>query len=134
MKLNSIFNLSLENSSPSLFKMNKITTFLTLMLALNLLMIDNVSAGFSIAEIFKPKGAYINAPGFSPLLIPTNVFGKEEIQKYATCGEVWNDMLYWMVLMYGDWYGNHGANTVMYSFWQYVWQRAPQWFQLCFVP
>jgi len=34
-------------------------------------------------------------------------------------------MLYYMVLFYGDWYGNHGSNTVAYSFWQYGWIRAP---------
>lgn len=62
---------------------------------------------------------------FIPRVIPTNVFGKEVQPEYKTCTEAWNDMLYYMVLFYGDWYGNHGSNTVAYSFWQYGWIRAP---------
>ena len=50
---------------------------------------------------------------------------------YGTCLDAWYDMLYWTALLYGDWYGNHGGNTLMYFFWQYAQVRAPQWATLC---
>ena len=40
---------------------------------------------------------------------------------YATCLEAWTDMLYWAALLYGDWYGNNGGNTIGYFYWQYIW-------------
>lgn len=36
---------------------------------------------------------------------------------YNTCSDAWNDLLYWMVLFYGDWYANKGGNTIMYFIW-----------------
>ena len=36
--------------------------------------------------------------------------------KYSTCLDAWTDMLYWTALLYGDWYGNKGAHTLMYYF------------------
>lgn len=70
--------------------------------------------------------------GFKPKTPPINIFGKEYIKSYSSCNEAWNDMVYWVALLYGDWYGNHGANTVAYSYWQYGWQRAPMWLDICF--
>lgn len=51
--------------------------------------------------------------------------------RFTTCKEAWWDMLYWSALLYGDIYGNNGANTLAYYFWQYLWVRAPQWVSLC---
>ena len=53
------------------------------------------------------------------------------IVKYETCEDAWRDMLYWTALLYGDWYANTGAHTVMYYFFQYLWERAPEWISLC---
>ena len=109
-------------------KLKKSTRLLFVSLLVVMLAMNEIKAKFSFKDLFKLRGVdfnYKNVAGFTPLTIPTNTFGKEQIDKYNSCSEAWNDMFYWLVLFYGDWYGNHGANTVAYAFWQYGWQKAP---------
>jgi hypothetical protein len=72
-------------------------------------------------------------PAFVPIELPSSIFGRDDKTTYSTCKEAWSDMIFWMFLLYGDWYGNHGSNTVMYDFWKYGWSKGPEWFKLCFV-
>ena len=51
--------------------------------------------------------------------------------QYETCSEAFNDMLRWMVVLYGDWYGNKGGNTIMYYLNVVLTTKVPQWVSLC---
>jgi hypothetical protein len=71
-------------------------------------------------------------PVYTPISKPKLIFGDPDKTTYKTCTDAWNDMLFHMVVMYGDFYGNRGANTVMYNFWKFGWSRLPAWLDVCF--
>lgn len=52
-------------------------------------------------------------------------------REYETCAEAFNDLLRWMVVLYGDWYGNKGGNTLMYYLNVVLTSKVPQWVSLC---
>ena len=64
--------------------------------------------------------------------IPFNKMLKDHLNvKYTSCKDAWEDIFYWTALLYGDWYGNNGAHTLMYFFFQYLWVRSTEWITLC---
>ena len=53
--------------------------------------------------------------------------------EYSSCKEAWIDMFWWMALLYGDWYANHGGNSLIYFLYSWIWVKGPKWISLCFI-
>ena len=73
------------------------------------------------------------APTYKPITMPSMIAGRTDATVYASCQLAWSDMIYWMALLYGDWYGNKGSNTVAYAFWSFLFSKAPAWINACLV-
>jgi hypothetical protein len=72
-------------------------------------------------------------PSFNPISLPKIISGRTDATEYETCSDAWNDMIYWMALLYGDWYGNKGSNTVSYAYWSFLFSKAPAWIKICLI-
>jgi hypothetical protein len=46
----------------------------------------------------------------------------------------WNDVSKWCIVIYGDWYGNSGGNTLMYYAYHLLFDKIPRWISLCYKP
>lgn len=51
--------------------------------------------------------------------------------EYTSCSMAFNDVLRWSIIMYGDWYGNRGGNSLMYYANYLLTTKIPQWVSLC---
>jgi len=54
------------------------------------------------------------------------------VVEYNTCADAWNDVLFWLTVIYGDSYANYGGNTLLYFVYMYAWDRVPLWLDVCF--
>jgi len=44
---------------------------------------------------------------------------------YTTCQDGWNDVIFWLIILYGDSYANYGGNTLLYFLYEYAWVKLP---------
>jgi len=51
--------------------------------------------------------------------------------EYDSCLTAWNDVSRWCIVIYGDWYGNNGGNTLMYYVHRLLFDKIPRWISLC---
>ncbi len=54
--------------------------------------------------------------------------------EYDSCLTAWNDVSKWCIVIYGDWYGNSGGNTMMYYAYHLLFDKIPRWINLCYKP
>ena len=51
--------------------------------------------------------------------------------EYTSCSQAFNDVLRWSIILYGDWYGNRGGNSLMYYMNYLIVTKIPKWVSLC---
>jgi len=52
--------------------------------------------------------------------------------EYDNCLAAWNDVSRWCIVIYGDWYGNRGGNTLVYYLNRLLFDKIPRWISLCY--
>ena len=50
---------------------------------------------------------------------------------YGSCSDAFSDIFTWVVVLYGDWYGNKGGNTIGYYLWNLIVNKIPAWVAIC---
>lgn len=51
--------------------------------------------------------------------------------EYSSCSMAFNDVLRWCIVLFGDWYGNRGGNSLMYYMNYLLTTKIPKWVSLC---
>lgn len=79
------------------------------------------------------QGDYLAGGGYE---VPVPVNTSEKVlanleTDYGTCLEAWNDVFKWVVILYGDWYGNQGANSSVYYWNTLLYSKIPAWINIC---
>ena len=104
-------------------------TLILVMMIFAVTALQRQGPGIKQASIFGNKTAPI--PTYKPISIPRVIAGRTDATVYSSCQIAWADMIYWMALIYGDWYGNKGSNTVAYAYWSFLFSKAPAWINAC---
>ena len=63
----------------------------------------------------------------------TDYVTEQLTKEFTTCAEAFNDVVRWCILLYGDWYGNRGGNTLVYYFNYLLMTKVPNWVALCYL-
>ena len=75
--------------------------------------LENIDERLLSADFRRKNGPVVRASNgiqFSTMM-------KDRLQvAYTGCSDGWLDLLYWATMLYGDWYGNQGSNTVAYFY------------------
>ena len=53
---------------------------------------------------------------------------------YINCSDAFGDIFTWCVVLYGDWFGNKGGNTIGYYIYALIMLKIPNWVILCLNP
>ena len=52
--------------------------------------------------------------------------------KYESCKQAFYDVLLWFTVLYGDWFGNEGGNTLGYYMYALMLEKVPKWVSMCY--
>ena len=61
----------------------------------------------------------------------TNFIERQLSVEYNTCSEALNDVFFWCVVLYGDWYGNKASNTIGNYLYTLLVEKVPRWVMVC---